>query len=84
MVSVSVGARGSLNSVPVNFSQKRNCSVLIHNHPSGNINPSIKDEILTEKVSELGNSMNIPLIDHIIIGSNGYYSLITKKSFIEE
>lgn len=58
--------------------------ILVHNHPSGNINPSIKDEILTEKVSELGNSMNIPLIDHIIIGSNGYYSLITKKSFIEE
>ena len=56
----------------------------MHNHPSGNINPSIKDEILTEKISELGNSMNIFLIDHIIIGSNGYYSLITKKSFIEE
>ena len=58
--------------------------ILVHNHPSGNINPSIKDEILTEKVSERGNSMNIPLIDHIIKGRNGYYSLITKKSFIEE
>lgn len=58
--------------------------ILVHNHPSGNINPSIKDEILTEKVSELGQSMNIPLIDHIIIGSSGYYSLITKQKFFEK
>lgn len=58
--------------------------ILVHNHPSGNINPSIKDEILTEKVSELGQSMNIPLIDHIIIGSSGYYSLITKQKFLEK
>ena len=58
--------------------------ILVHNHPSGNINPSIKDEILTEKVMELGKSMNIPLIDHIIMGSNGYYSLVLKKKYVEE
>ena len=52
VVSVSVGARGSLNSVPVNFSQKRNCSVLIHNHPSGNLQPSDADLMVASDCSE--------------------------------
>lgn len=52
VVSVSVGARGSLNSVPVNLSQKRNCSVLIHNHPSGNLQPSDADLMVASDCSE--------------------------------
>ena len=70
VVSVSVGARGSLNSVPVNFSQKRNCSVLIHNHPSGNLKPSPQDIKLTQDLIEASKVMQLSFLDHIILSCN--------------
>ena len=47
---------------------------LIHNHPSGNINPSASDDRLTRMVFEAGNTLNIKLLDHIIVGNDKYYS----------
>lgn len=52
VVSVSVGSRGSIDSVPINFSQKRTCSVLIHNHPSGVLQPSEADLLAASDCSE--------------------------------
>ena len=43
VTSVSVGSRGNLHSVPVNQELKRKGSVLIHNHPGGNLTPSDAD-----------------------------------------
>ena len=43
VISVSVGSRGNLHSVPVNQDLKRKGSVLIHNHPGGNLTPSDAD-----------------------------------------
>lgn len=43
VTSVSVGSRGNLHSVPVNQDLKRKGSVLIHNHPGGNLTPSDAD-----------------------------------------
>ena len=51
----------------------------IHNHPSGNTTPSIADECMTKKVKEAGEMIGIPLIDHIIIGSQDYYSFLEHK-----
>lgn len=48
--------------------------ILIHNHPSGDPTPSRTDRELTENVRELGIKMDIPLLDHIIIGDNRYTS----------
>lgn len=48
--------------------------ILIHNHPSGDPTPSRADEELTETVRDLGEKMDIPLLDHIIIGDNRYTS----------
>ena len=48
--------------------------VLAHNHPSGNLNPSEPDKRLTQKVKETLNVMDIKLMDHLIITTNGYYS----------
>lgn len=48
--------------------------VLIHNHPSGDPTPSRADETLTKRVKESGEILGIPLIDHIIIGDNAYFS----------
>lgn len=48
--------------------------MLLHNHPSGSVNPSREDIHLTDKVAAASRFMDIPLIDHIIIGDNCYYS----------
>lgn len=49
--------------------------VLLHNHPSGDVTPSEADVIATKQIADCGRLMNIPLIDHIIIGDNTYASL---------
>ena len=48
--------------------------ILIHNHPSGDPTPSKADKQVTVQVHECGKLMNIPLIDHIIIGDHTYLS----------
>ena len=48
--------------------------ILSHNHPSGNLNPSESDKKLTKKIIEAGQLLDIHVIDHIIISSDGYYS----------
>lgn len=48
--------------------------LLVHNHPSGDPAPSSADAHLTDALRELGEKMDIPLLDHIIIGDNRYYS----------
>ena len=48
--------------------------ILIHNHPSGDPTPSKSDVSLTKNVHTIGEMMNIPLTDHIIIGDNRYIS----------
>ncbi|MBR3575564.1 MAG: DNA repair protein RadC, partial [Lachnospiraceae bacterium] len=48
--------------------------LLLHNHPSGDPKPSGDDRALTEKLYESCRMIEIPLIDHIIIGDNRYYS----------
>jgi len=47
--------------------------ICIHNHPSGNIDPSKQDIDLTKGLVEVGKILGIKIVDHIIIG-NGYYS----------
>ncbi|MCR5214783.1 MAG: DNA repair protein RadC [Eubacterium sp.] len=48
--------------------------VLIHNHPSGNPNPSDMDILVTAKLKKLGDSLGVDLLDHIVIGDGIYYS----------
>ena len=48
--------------------------ILVHNHPSGDVLPSKNDINLTKTLIEIGKLNNIPIIDHIIIGNNNYYS----------
>ena len=47
---------------------------LIHSHPGCNSEPSSKDKIFTSEIFLESNRINIPMIDHLIIGENGYYS----------
>ena len=48
--------------------------LLIHNHPSGDPTPSRLDRELTDNIREMGAKLNIPLLDHIIIGDRRYVS----------
>lgn len=48
--------------------------ICIHNHPSGDIRPSFEDIKLTEALVSIGQINKIPILDHIIIGNNNYYS----------
>lgn len=48
--------------------------ICIHNHPSGNVNPSNNDIIITKQLKEVGKLLGINVLDHIIIGKDTYYS----------
>ncbi len=48
--------------------------ICMHNHPSGNVIPSSDDINLTKALVEIGKLQGIPVIDHVIIGDNNYYS----------
>ncbi len=51
------------------------CSlILAHNHPSGNLQPSEADIHLTRKLKDAGLMLDLPILDHLIISSEGYYS----------
>jgi DNA repair protein RadC len=52
--------------------------MLMHNHPSGNPTPSRQDVLVTQKIKEVSDLIEIPLLDHIIIGDNRYISFIEK------
>jgi len=48
--------------------------ILAHNHPSGNLKPSNSDIRLTKKIVDAGKIMEVPILDHIIVGDNDYFS----------
>jgi len=48
--------------------------ILAHNHPSGNLKPSNSDIRLTKKIVDAGKIMEVPVLDHIIVGDNDYFS----------
>ena len=49
--------------------------ICLHNHPSGNVVPSKDDINMTKNLVEIGNLFGIKVVDHIIVGSDKYYSL---------
>ena len=48
--------------------------MLLHNHPGGNPTPSKNDIDITKRISQIGKTIDVPLLDHIIIGDNSYFS----------
>ncbi len=48
--------------------------ILCHNHPSGNLQPSPQDDNMTEKIERALKTLDIKLLDHIIVTVDGYYS----------
>jgi len=49
--------------------------IIAHNHPAGTLNPSEDDCAITKAIKDALKTVDITLLDHIIIGNNDYYSL---------
>ncbi len=80
---ISLGTvRASLLSTRDIFIEALKCRachlMLLHNHPSGDPQPSRQDILITQKIKEAGELMDIPLMDHIIIGDGCFISLKEK------
>lgn len=52
--------------------------ILVHNHPSGDPEPSPEDIRVTAQMSEAGRILGIPVRDHVILGDGGYVSLMER------
>ncbi|MFA6598504.1 MAG: DNA repair protein RadC [Ignavibacteriaceae bacterium] len=53
--------------------------ILVHNHPSGNAEPSSEDIAITKKLVEVSKLMEIPIFDHLIIAERSYTSFVQKR-----
>lgn len=81
--------RGSLNASPVRPAEifkagiRHNAAslIIVHNHPSGDPAPSPEDVKLTRMLIEMGKTLEMPILDHIIIGAKGFASI--KSQFPE-
>lgn len=80
--AVEVAAVGGLDNCSVDIRNIFKYSILanaayivcIHNHPSGDPEPSGEDVLLTQRIRDAGALLGLPLLDHIIVGEYGYYS----------
>lgn len=54
--------------------------ILIHNHPSGNVEPSTADIRQTESLAEMLKVLETRLVDHVIVGGDAYYSFSDMKT----
>lgn len=91
VVAVEMLSEGSLTESPVyprEILQRANrhhaaAVILVHNHPSGQSQPSAGDRALTEELVLAGDLLRIPLVDHVIIGRRDHYSF-ADHGLIEE
>jgi DNA repair protein RadC len=73
------GITGTVMDPRVIFTTALNCAgttsiIISHNHPSGGLQPSRADDLITEKIKNGGELIEITLLDHIIVTDEGYYS----------
>jgi DNA repair protein RadC len=79
-------ARGTLTSCPVHprevfrplIREAAASCLLLHNHPSGDAEPSLDDLSLTRRLVRAGALVGIPVVDHLIVTSTGYVSLAAR------
>ena len=57
--------------------------ILIHNHPSGFLEPSEQDRIITERLIAAGDLLNLPVIDHLVISETGFFSFDDKGLIVK-
>jgi DNA repair protein RadC len=79
------GITGTIVDVRIVFKmaleQNATAIILTHNHPSGKLQASDADIQITKKIKTAGQQLDIPVLDHIIICENGYYSFVDEGIF---
>ena len=86
VISVKKISVGILNSTLVHprevfkeaIKESADSIILVHNHPGGKSNPSQADVEATKILIESGKMLSLPVLDHIIIGQDGFYSFKEK------
>lgn len=56
--------------------------VCLHNHPSNDVTPSVADKLFTERLMKTGSIQGIPVVDHIIVGDNSFYSFYEHSNIL--
>ena len=77
---------GSVNSTTIRTAEvfreavRQNCPgvIVVHNHPSGDPTPSDEDVAVTRELAKAGKALDIQLLDHVVVGRNGFVSLKEK------
>ena len=83
----AVVARGGVNQVSVSAREVFRPlvaagaarAIVAHNHPSGCSAPSTEDRMLTARLAVAGDLLGIPLVDHLVIARDGYYSFAEQR-----
>jgi len=78
---------GSVNTTMIRVAEvfreaiRRNCPAIIvlHNHPSGDPNPSPEDVMVTKQIVEAGKLLDIDCLDHIVIGKGGRFVSLKER-----
>lgn len=88
-INCSVVSIGAINEAIASPREILKCSILsnasnimlMHNHPSGNLTPSKHDVMMTDRMINMCAAINIPLIDHIIVGAGNsdYFSFSERE-----
>lgn len=55
--------------------------IVVHNHPSGDPEPSAEDLAVTRRLIEAGQIVGVPLLDHVVVGAEGYVSIRERMRF---
>jgi DNA repair protein RadC len=84
-------ARGSLSRVEVHprdvfvpAVRGRAAAILVaHNHPSGDPEPSLEDILLTNRLAHAGETIGIPVLDHVIVGSGTQYVSFVARGLLK-
>jgi DNA repair protein RadC len=57
--------------------------IVVHNHPGGLLRPSAADRSMAGELNRLGRELKVPVIDHVIITEEGYFSFAEQDQMIE-
>lgn len=57
--------------------------IVVHNHPSGDPEPSHEDVVVTRRLVDAGRLLGVPLLDHVVVADGGYVSLRERLGFDE-
>jgi DNA repair protein RadC len=83
LLAVDTIARGSVSGCPISFARilcrghalRAAGFILVHNHPSGDANPSSDDIQITRRLRHISVEMDLPLLDHFIIAGDEMHSI---------